>query len=46
MAEDALMENCLSLEEFNERYKEVKRFIYGLVFGVGDGYLGPAVQTR
>ena len=45
MVEDASMDNCLSPEELKERYMEAKRFTSGVVFGVGDGYLGPVVST-
>ena len=38
------MENRLSLEELKERYKDAKCFTSGVVFGVGDGYLGPVVR--
>ena len=34
MAENALMENCLSPEELKERYKDTKCFTSGVVFGV------------
>jgi hypothetical protein len=43
MYEDVSMENRLSLEELKERFKEAKCFTSGVIFGAGDGYLGPAV---
>ena len=36
MAEDAAMENRLTPEELQKRYKEAKRFTAGTVFGRGN----------
>ena len=46
MAEDAAMENQLTSEELQNRYKEAKRFTTGALFGKGDGHLGPEVRDE
>ena len=44
MAEDATNGNVVSSEELRSRYKEATRLTAGVVYGKGDGRLGPKIR--